>query len=238
MATPEQREQILKEITDHYKGNDKPLFLSSLGSFISEQNIDISPATSLQQFVALTFGDTVKIVQHPEIKARIAVSTPEAEKRVLEQIYPSKTDSLSDDIYIKKLPFSLFVAFCVTPNEGKHLYYRIKPKFLYFFSDKEEPGDSCVEITQDDQPLDYRSISGKELSDSQKLTILPFIKKWAKANNIELQNIVIEPRKSRHSNIGVDEDNALFRLLNAQDEDIRNRINIPADIAMTLMKLS
>ena len=79
-----------------------------------------------------------------------------------------------------------------------------------------------------------------ELSPQEKRTIYEHIEKWADNNSIDLRQFYYDlgPKFARPpEELAQTEGNALLRLINAQEPEIRPQIRIPGDIASTLIQL-
>ena len=200
-------------------------------------NIEIPEGVRFKDYLASRFHGRLVVVQDVDTPARIAIATPENHARVHQVI--SAHDSLgSNDSQVDhtRLPFSLIAAFCKIPLPNAKVYFRITRPFRYETL-MQAPDDNYMAIDDDFRPSSLAGRSVHGLSDIEKKTVFEHIDEWAKRNSIDLRQLYYEhggrPYQPREPS-GI-RGNALQRLIDAQDPELKGRIKIPGDVASVLM---
>ena len=240
MATKNTDQLVVEEVERHYKETDSPYYLADLGVFFREQNIDLPTDIQFKDYLRIRFSDSLVVVQDEDTPARIAIAPPDKVDHVRDQLSGNLLTSLDDSkVDYKRLPFSLVAAFCKVPLPGTRLYYRTIKPYRYEIR-VHAPEDGYIEIEDRFRPP---SLAGKpvgELSSNDKREIYDRINTWAEANKLELRALYYDTRlrdASISNDPGQMASNALQRLIDAQEPDLRSRLRIPGDIAGTLMRL-
>ncbi len=126
-----------------YERLPKPIMLSTLGLELKK---DGTPILRLKQFIQ-GHMDGYKIVQHPEIAEKVAVSTVAGERETLEQLQrSSRLADNSELAFLTKFDRKFIFAFCAYPDRSA--YITEQPLWRH----NERPvGKTAYEITPDDK---------------------------------------------------------------------------------------
>jgi hypothetical protein len=239
--TPDEIEKIYREVKEHYDGSSHPYYLSRVGTFMAENKISKAPSVSLKDYLSEIFKERLPIVQDPTVPARVAITTPETKEQVTAQIVGKSQAALGiSEVDHRRLPFALLAAFCKPLTEGKRLFFRTAQPFRYH-ADFERPADpTYIEIDPDFLIPSLWGKDAKSLSEEERVEINRKIGEWSRNKSINLQSLYVKqgdrdlaPRGQRT----LSSDNALQRLIAAQDPELRDRIRIPLDIADALMRI-
>ena len=231
---------VLKAVQDHYAEHNTPFYLAELGNFFRSNNIELPAGVRFKDYLISRFHGRLTVIQDPDNPARIAIADPEHESALRQQLAGQPTDLPEDsEIDYARLPFALIAAFCKIPLPNTKVYFRTTKPFRYEILMR-PPDDSYVEIDDSFPPTSLAGKSVHELPLSDKRTIHACIENWADAKSIDLRSLYYDrsPKQSgqqrEHGETGR---NALQRLINAQEPELKGRIRIPGDIASTLMWL-
>ena len=240
MPSPDTDQLIIDAVTNHYATQNTPFYLAELGKFFHSNDITIPNGIRFKDYLKSRFHGRLLVVQDTEDPARIAIVPPEHEQQVLQQL-SGHTSDLVDDSRIDhtRLPFALIAAFCKIPLPGTRVYFHITPPFRYE-THMQAPDDSYVEIDERFRLKPFQGESVHALSSTDKQELYHQIEKWANDKPLDLRDFyyVSSMKPTTRSKQPVElEDNALKRLLNAQEPELRRRLRIPGDIADTLMRL-
>ena len=231
---------IAKEIERHYENTDSPYYLAELGVFFREHNITIPDDIQFKDYLKIKFHQHLVVIQDEDIPARIAIAPPDKAAYVQSQLSRSLSDQLDDsEVDYSRLPFALVAAFCKIPLPGTRLYFRINPPFRYETRER-MPDNHYVEIDDSFRPPSVAGKTVQDISYSDRHLIYEHIKKWAEAKAIDLQTLYYDTSQkaiTASGSVEQTETNALQRLVNAQEPEIRSRIRIPGDIASSLSRL-
>ncbi len=231
---------VLTAVQAHYAEHDTPFYLAELGNLFRERNIDLPPGVRFKDYLSSRFHGRLVVIQDPEIPARIAIAEPERESAIRRQLSGQRME-LSDDSEIdyERLPFALIAAFCKVPLPNERVFFRTTTPFRYETL-THPPDDNYVEINDSFRPTPLAGKSVHALSLSDKQTIYSCIEKWADTNAVDLTSLYYDrssQRSQQERGHGETAHNALQRLINAQEPELKGRIRIPGDIASTLMRL-
>ena len=240
MTSQDIDELVLKAVQAHYAEHNTPFYLAELGNLFRSHDIEIPVGVRFKDYLSSRFHGRLAVIQDPEIPARIAIAEPERELEIQRQLSRQRVD-LSDDSEVDytRLPIALIAAFCKVPLPNSKVYFRTTKPFRYETL-MHPPDDNYVEIGDSFRPTSLAGQSVHDLSFSDKQTIHSCIVKWADTNAIDLRSLYYDrsPQKSQQERgQGEAAHNALQRLINAQEQELRGRIRIPGDIASTLMRL-
>ena len=231
---------VLKAVLEHYREHDTPYYLAELGKLFRSENIDIPEGVRFKDYLKSRYHGSLVVVQDTDEPAKIAIAPPEKEQRVLQQLAGESSVTLGDSsIDHARLPFALIAAFCKVPLPGERVYFRIAKPFRYE-TWPQAPGSDYVEIAEQFRPLSLAGKSVHDLSYIEKQMIYEQIDKWADANSIDQRVLYYNSGKKAAvltRQMGGAEENALQRLIDAQEPELRGRIRIPGDIASALMRL-
>ena len=231
---------VLKAVQDHYAVHNTPFYLAELGNFFRSHKIELPAGVRFKDYLISRFHGRLTVIQDPDDPVRIAIADPERESAIRQQLAGQRADLTDDsEIDYARLPFALIAAFCKVPLPNIKVYFRTTKPFRY--ATLMRPLDnSYVEIDDSFRPTSLAGKSVHELSSSDKQTIHACIKNWADTKSIDLRSLYYDrsPRQSgqkkEHGEAG---HNALQRLINAQEPELKGRLRIPGDIASTLMGL-
>ena len=240
MTTQEIDELVLKAVKAHYAEHSAPFYLAALGNLFRSQDIELPPGVRFKDYLSSRFHGRLVVIQDPEIPARIAIAEPERESAIRRQLSGQSTE-LADDSEVDygRLPIALIAAFCKVPLPDSQVYFRTTKPFRYETL-LHPPDDNYVEISETFRPTSLAGKSVHTLSFGEKQTVYACIEKWADANAVDLRSLYYDRSlQKRQQERGQEEaaQNALQRLINAQEPELRGRIRIPGDIASTLMRL-
>ena len=102
------------------------------------------------------------------------------------------------------------------------------------------PDASYIEIDEKFRETTPQWVGVHQLSNEQKHDIFRLIGEWAVAKRLDLETIYRDERdrsQNYRANVATSGSNGLHRLIEAQEPDLRKRIQIPGDIALALMGL-
>lgn len=236
MPSQNEDQLIIDAVEEHYATHGSPYYLAELGKLFRSEGIEIPHGVRFKDYLKSRFHGRLVVVQDVDNPARIAIAPPEKEQDVLQRLSGQYQDTLDDSsVDYARLPFALIAAFCKVPLPGGHVYFHIESPFHYRTS-ANAPDDSYVRI---DDRFRIRSFEGKsvhKLSPSEKQQIFQQIENWAKENSLDLRNLYYDSSMRSTTSQKESGDNALKRLLNAQDPELRRRLRIPGDIADLLMR--
>ena len=240
MSSENTDQEIIETVQNHYRDHDSPYYLSELGALFHLRNIDVPLGLRFKDYLAGRFHGTLVVVQDAETPAKIAIAPIEKEEIVRQQL-SGVGSSRTDDSTIEypRLPLALIAAFCKDPLPGERIYFRTAEPFRYE-TRVESPAGNYVEIDEQFRP---RSLAGKsvhQLSPSEKQTIYSCIDAWAAMKSINVRNFYHDRRVGSAGQAGAVSggmNNALQRLIDAQEPGMKARIRIPGDIVSTLMRL-
>ncbi len=228
---------ILDAVSKHYTTHDFPYYLAELGKLVRSEGIELPHGVRFNDYLKIRFHGRLIVVQDADNPARIAIAPPEKEQSVLQQLSGQYLGTLDDSsVDYTRLPFALIAAFCKIPLPGSKVYFRITPPFHYQ-TNTQAPDESYIWI---DDRFRLQSFEGKsvhDLSPSDKRQIFGQIKEWAKEKSLDLRDLYYDSSTRAISSQKESEGNALKRLLNAQDPELRRRLRIPGDIAELLMRM-
>jgi hypothetical protein len=238
--TPEDIKTVYDEVKRHYGTTSHPYYLSEIGTFMRDNGISKPNGVPLKDHLSEIFEDRLFVVQDPAVRARATIATPEMKDQVTSQIVGKGQAALGiNDVDYRRLPFALSAAFCKSPADGKRLFFRTVQPFRYDLL-SEHPNSAYVEIGQE---FLLPSLWGKDansLSEEERLEINKKIGDWARAKSINLQSLYVKqgdrnavPMMQKN----LSSENALQRLIAAQDSELRGRIRIPLDLADALMRI-
>ena len=240
MSSRDKDQLVIEEVKNHYRDKDSPYYLAELGKFFRLNNIDVPNGVRFKDYLKSRFNDQLVIVQDPDAPAKIAITPPEKQLRVSQQLLRQYSAS-SDDARIdhSRLPFALIAAFCKLPLPGTRIYFRVTKPFRYE-TRMQVSDDNYIEIEDQFRPLPLAGKSVHELSHGDKQTIYEYIENWAAQKGIDLRDLYYDrgAESTRQTEGFTDaKANALQRLINAQEPELKTRIRIPGDIASILMRL-
>ena len=240
MISEEAKQFIISEVHEHYDKRAHPYYLAELGQFFRSNDIEIPTGRRFKDFLAENFQNSLVITQDPIVPAKIAIALPENYAQVQEQLAGRFAPSVGrHPIEVNRLPFSLIAAFCQWPSTGLQVYYRpVRP--ARYVVGSQPPDDSFVEIAEHFRHSLAEGVSIRDLTIEDKQAIYARISEWTSTQNVNLESIYIQT-SGRSSTSGARSEslvsNALQRLIEAQEPDIRKMVQIPGDIALALMRI-
>ena len=119
------------------------------------------------------------------------------------------------------------------------MYFRTVRPFRYAFGSS-APDDTYIAIDEVYRPSLLQGSLVQNHSAEDKREVYQHIEKWANDKGIDLESIRYNTKSVSFRPINKPDPsatNALQRLVEAQDADLRNKILIPGDIAVALMRL-
>ena len=238
---PRDADQLIVEAVEkHYAEHDSPYYLSELGKFFHSQDIQVPRRVRFKDYLISRFEGRLVVVQDADHPAKIAVAPLDKQALVQQQLSSRLTEPADDrEIDQSRLPVALVAAFCKIPLPGTQVYFRVSRPFRYEVGMR-APDDKYIEIEREVRPSSLAGKSVHDLSPSEKQTAYQHIEEWAKTKEIDLRELYYDrgiksaSSATQPSRAG---DNALQRLVDAQEPELRERIRIPGDIASTLMRL-
>ena len=232
-------QMVVDEVRRHYGESQAPYYLAVLGEFLRSRQIAVPPGVRLKDYLRDRLQGQLSVVQDQDVPAKIAVALPDNQDLVRQRLtarFPGTPSGSAADF--DRLPYSLKVAFCVVPPDGTRVYFRTVPPFRYVFGSS-APDETFVEIEEEFRPTRLIGSLVRNLSIEDRNEVYQHIAAWASAKNIELGKIRYgrnpASTDSPDSNRPITA-NGLQRLIQAQEVELRRRILIPADIAITLMR--
>ena len=240
MLAEDKEQLVINEIQRHYKERVQPYYLAELGGFFRSEGIEVPTGKRFKDFLSENFPNRLVIVQDPTVPAKIAIALPDNRELVQQQLAGRFLPASGrPPIEVNRLPFSLIAAFGQKPGPGDRVYYRTVRPCRYAIGSV-APDDSYVEIGEQFRQSVPEGTSVHGLSSGVKQEVYRHIDDWAAAQDINLETIYVDERErspSSGSNRGIPTSNALQRLIEAQEAELRKRIQIPGDIALALMRL-
>ena len=240
MSLADSDQLIMEAVQKHYEDHDSPYYLAALGMFLRSENIEIPDGVRLRNYLIKQFAGRLIVVQDENVPARIAIA-PLEKASIIRQQWSDQTSVVLDESKIDhaRLPLALVAAFCKITSPGTQLYFRLTKPFRYA-ARTQAPDDNHIEIGEQFRPQSLAGMSVHEMSYSDRQTIYEHIEKWAEAKSIDLRDIYYDRGvKSAGQTKELTEvnSNALQRLINAQEPELKGRILIPSDIVIKLMRI-
>ena len=240
MLSDDQKKIVIEEVQKHYDEQSQPFYLAELGQFFRTHDIAIPAGKRFKDFLAESFQDRLVVVQDPNVPARIAISIPDKKAQVQGQLADRFPVTPSGPpMEVNRLPFSLIAAFCQKPSAGLRVFYRVTRPGRYFIG-LTAPDDTYIEISDDLRIPLPEGMSLHEVTGEIRQGIYRRIAEWSKTQNVSLEAVYVVERgrtsvdtRNRHVPLS----NALTRLIEAQEPEFRKKINVPGDIALTLMNI-
>jgi len=213
--TSDQTQAILA-IVEEYGGS---VHLSNLGAKLKKQGVEIEEKlrAAVESIPSLT------VQQHPEIREKILVLYKDKEAEA--DIFAPLDDSVKPTI--KKLYNSIIAAFCYSPEDDQYVYLEKKKPFKFSIQQDISANTSSVQIPVELLASDLSDKQPKDFTEEEAVSLVQKIKQWASSNNIHFESML---RKGQPK-----QGNALQRLLDAQQADVKKRIVIPGDIIEILI---
>ncbi len=241
LSGADEDQTIIEEVRKHYQENSAPYYLSGLGEFCRLHGIEIPTGMKLKDFVTRRFGDSLFVVQDPEVPAKIAIAIPEQKERVAQFLAQQTPVGLDrSDVDFSRLPFALIAAFCLVADSNVGVYFRTERPFRYVTAEA-APSHLYIEIDARFRPTQAGALSFRNLSADERRAIHQRISEWALDKKIDLKSFYYDrtPKLAgQRTSFATASTNALQRLVEAQEPRLQSQIRIPGDIAMALMKLS
>ena len=240
MLSEGNKQLVVDEIQKHYEEQAQPYYLAKLGQFLRSVEIEVPAGKRLKDFLTETFQDRLVVVQDSAVPARIAIAPPDNSEQVQEQLAGRFLPTPGrPPIEVNRLPFSLIAAFCQMPKSGLRVFYRTIRPSRYAIG-LVAPDHTYIEIEDDFRQPVPEGTSIHELSMESKQGIYRRISEWAAIHNVNLEATYVN-EKGGTSISGINRripiSNALERLVEAQEPELRKRIHVPGDIALVLMRI-
>lgn len=234
---------LKNKIDSHYESSSTPLYLSSLGYFIHSHigvHLQRQFKIGLKNIIYNYLPEDYVLVQHPTIPQKIAVAKDHNQETVKQQVgaspnpdFPALTSSSASSHPTN----AVALAFQVLPEAGSEVYLKTEPPIFYQVS-QVAPAPPFVIIDRDLSLQKEKPKYWSQLPEDEKNKIKDYIDIWCQRHNIHPDNLYIRKMRRTDKSKGSAESavNALERLINAQDESLRSRMLIPADIAELLSR--
>ena len=240
MSSTDTDQLVIEAVENHYNEQNNPFYLAELGKFFRSENIKIPPGVRFKDYLKSRFYGRLVVVQDEDHPAKIAIAPPEKQVAILQQMSDQSSELLENsDIDYARLPLALVAAFCKIPLPNTQVYFRITRPFRYE-THMRAPHSNYIEIEEQFRPSMLAGKSVHDLSYVEKRSIYKLIEEWATAKSVDLRDLYydrgVKQAKPREGT-GSLADNALQRLINAQEPELRERFRIPGDIASTLLQL-
>ena len=213
-------------VADHYSSDSSPLLLAELGSRLGSGFRPVSK--TLTQLIAAANDPDLLLIRDKNTPAYVVVTTSTSRPVVEEWLERRKqaTTSVPD---LWDLPRSVLLAFCVPTECDKQVYISKAHPFKYEIKAKEaDPDPELIAVEDRYRRPGLKILDPKSLSAVDQLDLQTKIITWSKDKNIPLGRFNVPSWKKST--------NALERLLAAQRDGISDKILIPGDIALFLLR--
>ena len=228
--TTQVEQEILKKIqeivTSHYSQRSDPLLLADLGIRL---NTNLKPfGKTLTQFIVAANNPDLIILRDNNTPAFVVVTTSES-KPFVEAWLDRRKQITSIVPDLGDLPRSVLIAFCVLKQPHEKVYICNSAPFRYEIKDiAAGPDPEMIEVEERYRRPGLKVSTLTELSATDRLDLQTKIITWSKDKNVPLGRF--NGAQSKKST------NALERLLAAQRDGIAEKIMVPGDIALLLVR--
>lgn len=237
MSADKHDKLVIQEVKKHYEATNQPFHLADLGIFFRTNEIEIPEGVQFKDYLKVRFQGRLAVVQDPNTPARIAIALFGKRDEVLQRL-TGEFEKDSKSVDFNRLPFALVVAFVKSPMPGSRVFFRTSWPFRYTIATN-APLQEFVEIDREFQPSSLRGAQADALSHRDKQKVYEHIEKWAEAKSLDLRTLYYDQSSAHGIDRVGDVDaplNALQRLVNAQEPDLRDKFRIPSDIASLLTR--
>ena len=225
-------DEIRKLVRLHYENSQQPYFLSSLGNDLLETFQDLKSTLKERSISSvLTEIQEITVIRHPHSPQKIVVALTEDAAWVRERLESyTQADKRNSILKPTSLHRALLFAFQQTPSDDQDVFVSLGPPIRYHVIPKASPvsTEGMYRI-----PKEFL-IPTNPFSDIEALpmekrnSLLQNIKRWMGENNIPFQKCYYVRR-------AIDTSNLLLKLIDAQPEDMRSRLVVPADVILKLL---
>jgi hypothetical protein len=220
-------------IRDHYEAHSTPLMLAQLGAEIRSNGYEIPGKIPLKEYLETQFGPAMPVVQNPDVRASVAVALPDNRAAIEQQILSPGRKVLQAQEALAKFPRSMLIAFCRSLPDNQRIFLRITPPVRYMIS--ATPLSAPYVEIQDNYRMPGEQIySIQELDDSKKVDLADRIARWLRDNEITPEKLFMRT-SVRPVTLRRGGSNSLERLLEAQSDDVKRKLLLPADIVALLL---
>ncbi|MBF0624903.1 MAG: hypothetical protein HQL82_08855 [Magnetococcales bacterium] len=240
-------EALRRTVTEYDRLKAEPLLLSDLGNMVRTELSQLRrflPTVKLQDIILTHLGDSLCVVPDPSHSPRIfiAPATKRAEtKAFMESHPPEQAKLLPPNMAIpfdgNRVQRAVLRAFQKPLDPGKRRYLSLNPPFRYHEDREGEPEvddraftyiDRCFIATE-------KEAAGRPFIDpSEDAQAIERFKHWLEEKGLPYTRFVflssVAPRDPKPVA------NPLLELIDAQPEDIRDRLLIPASVIRHLLK--
>lgn len=237
--SPEEfKEKIKAIVRDHYAASRTPLLLAHLGATIEKD--DAWPADrgerSLKQLLKERAAPDLGIVWDKRSPAYIAVVTPEVRSEIEAQIAQRQRTEEPATVRLEELARPVLLAFCVRVPDGTPVYVRRSRPFRYEIGPvSPDQASQYIIVESEYRRPDLRIDNPHLLQVSDRRDLEGRIQRWATVHALQLEQFSkLDQEVKEATDYGK---TALDRLLEAQPQDVAQRLLIPADIAQILGRL-
>jgi len=218
-------------VAERYEKDTSPLLLSDLGLVLRQRGLwpsAESAGKALRQAIEEAQDPNLLIVRDKNSPAYIAVAT-EATKDIVEQFMARRSRRSSSIPNLDALPRSVLLAFCVRSEGGEPVFVSKTPPFKYRLGTPDESDrDQFLLVDERYRRPGLKITELSELRATDRLDLQARIASWSRDNDVSLEDFYIT-KERKHTN-------ALERLLAVQPREVAQKIVIPGDIALILVK--
>lgn len=219
------QDKIYETIDKIYKKSKKPLLLSTLGYELRKEGCAI--VGGIKNYIETMDG--FSIVQHPDIKEKIAISTNIDAEMTMQQILKDSENKDEANSFIEKivnLPRTLLIAFCSKVDEDSYISTVAPYKFL---QSKVVQDENIKLISKDFKKNIYIPSNIERISNSDAKSLYNMILRWCQANELDIS---IFQKIEKHvtektSGVAYRIPKEILLFIESQPEDVKQKIVIP-----------
>jgi hypothetical protein len=222
-------EKIRAVVAEHYQADSSPFLLADLGDRLRKEfGENVRPqGKTLLQYIEGTRDPDLLIVRDKKSPAYVAVATATA-KSLVEEWIDRRKQAASTATDLDDLPRSVLIAFCVPTQPNDLVFVRRSPPFKYEIKARGAESDpDLIEIEDRYRRPGLKIWNPSDLNAGDRLDLQTKIASWIRDKNVPIGKFSVAIKKST---------NALERLIAAQRDGIAEKIMIPGDIALLLVR--
>ena len=229
MTTPTEDEilnRVREIVAAHYSEKSSPLLLAELGIQLGQSLRPLHK--TLTQLIVDANDPDLLIIRDKSAPAYVAVTTSKS-KPIVAELLERRRQSTAAVPDLGGLPRSVLLAFCVPTLRDKQVYIYRSPPFKYEIRDKgADPDPELIEVDERYRRPGLKISNPEELNAVDHLDLQTKIITWSRDKSVSLDKFNLASLKKTT--------NALVRLLAAQRVGIAEKIVIPGDIALLLVR--
>ncbi len=238
ITSEEFKEKVTAIVRDHYAKSRTPLLLAHLGATIEREDawpIDRG-GRSLKQLLKECAAPDLEIVWDKRSPAYIVVVTPEVRSEIEAHIAQRHSTDEPATVRLEDLARPVLLAFCVRVPDGTPVYVRRSRPFRYEIGPPSpDRASEYIIVEPEYRRPDLRIDRPSLLQLSDRRDLEGRIQKWAAVHALQLEQFSkVDQEEKEPPDYGK---TALDRLLEAQPQDVAQRMLIPADIAQILGRI-